>query len=95
MTATTKANTRQTTTILKKHFKENFGIDVRIKSESYSGGSSIDLTYILGPDSEHIEAIVNGLQQGHFNGMEDIYEYDSTRAAVIIDGFELEKSKHV
>jgi len=49
-----------------------------VRSRSYSGGCSIDVNWTDGPTSEEVEKITSKYQEGHFNGMEDIYEYSST-----------------
>src|SRR6267142_156699 len=54
-------------------------IKFAIRSKSYSGGDSIDIHWELGPASKEVEAITNKYQKGTFNGMIDLYEYDSDR----------------
>lgn len=49
-----------------------------VKSESYSGGSSINIYWELGPTREQVEAIANKYQEGSFDGMTDCYDYDPT-----------------
>lgn len=38
--------------------------------------NSIDIHWDLGPTTAQVEAITGKYQEGHFNGMEDIYEHD-------------------
>lgn len=52
------------------------GIKFSVRSDSFSGGDSIDISWELGPTSAEVEAITAKYQEGHFNGMEDIYEDD-------------------
>lgn len=52
------------------------GIKFSVRSETFSGGDSIDISWDLGPTSKEVEAITGKYQEGHFNGMEDIYESD-------------------
>jgi hypothetical protein len=50
-----------------------------VTSETFSMGNSVSVNWTDGPEYEEIEAIVEGYQYGHFNGMEDIYEYKKDR----------------
>lgn len=90
-----KADSRKTTSLVKRYLKEKFGIVVSVRSECYSGGSSFNVSYKLGPDSKAIESFVSRLQYGHFNGMEDIYEMSSGHKAPVLYGYELEDFKFV
>lgn len=49
-------------------------IKFSIKSESYSGGDSINVSWTDGPIQSDVAKITDKYQEGHFNGMEDIYE---------------------
>ena len=51
------------------------GLIFSIKSESYSGGDSINVNWTDGASSEEVEKIVKKYEQGHFDGMNDIYEF--------------------
>ena len=46
-----------------------------VRSESYSGGSAIDVSWTDGPTTDEVEKITNKYKYGWFNGMEDLYEY--------------------
>lgn len=52
------------------------GVKFSVRSETFSGGDSIDIAWELGPTTEVVKAITDKYQEGHFNGMEDIYETD-------------------
>jgi hypothetical protein len=52
------------------------GIKFSAKSESYSGGDSIHVSWENGPTEDQVKPVIGGYQEGHFNGMEDIYEED-------------------
>lgn len=93
-TTPVKADTRKTSNLVKKMLKEKFGIDCSVKSEKYSGGCSINIEYNLGPDQKIVDSLLSGLQYGHFNSMEDIYESSNEHKAIIFDGFELESFKY-
>lgn len=65
---------------LKADLEKNFpGIKFSVRSKSFSMGDSIGVSWTDGPTSEQVDLIAGAYQEGHFNGMEDIYEYDHTR----------------
>jgi len=49
------------------------GIKFSVTSDSYTGGNSIDVHWQAGPTKEAVEKITGKYQEGHFDGMEDIY----------------------
>jgi hypothetical protein len=51
------------------------GVKFSVKSE-HRGSSSIDIGWTDGPSVEQVKEITDKYQQGNFNGMEDIYEYN-------------------
>lgn len=62
---------------LKRELARAFpGFKFSVTSDTYSGGCSIDVAWTLGPAEKEVEAIAKKYQQGWFNGMEDLYEYD-------------------
>jgi hypothetical protein len=42
-------------------------------------GDHVRVSYTDGPLSDKIEKVIGKYQYGHFNGMEDIYEYSNNR----------------
>ena len=61
-----------------KEMKKNGSIGYKklwVRSESYSGGTSINVNTHGGTNTELIESVVNLFQEGNFNGMIDLYEY--------------------
>lgn len=52
------------------------GIKFSITSKTFSGGDSVSIGWELGPTTKEVEALTGKYQDGHFNGMEDIYETD-------------------
>ena len=48
-----------------------------VTSESYAGGDSVNVYYLDGPADEQVNKLIKKYQRGHFNGMEDIYEYSN------------------
>lgn len=83
----TIADRRKTTSILKSHILENFKTveKVEINSDIFSGGSSFYVTYYAPQEVEEIEILVNSLQNGKFNSMDDIYEYNNDEEVIIND----------
>jgi len=62
---------------LRKELKHRYpNTKFKVGTSSYSGGSSVRVQYEDGPKIDDVQAIVNKYVYGHFNGMEDIYEYD-------------------
>ena len=57
-----------------------------VKSDSYSGGNSVHIDWTNGATSEMVNKIVDKYQEGDFNGMEDIYEYNSSAFNNIFGG---------
>jgi hypothetical protein len=60
---------------LKKHYP---AIKFSVTSENFAGGNSVRVSYDLGPDDKEVNNIISKYQYGHFNGMEDIYEYSNS-----------------
>lgn len=60
---------------LKKQLAKVFpGVKFSVRSDTFSGGDSIDVSWTLGPTTREVCAISDRYQEGSFNGMEDIYE---------------------
>lgn len=76
---TYKTEAAQVAALIKAELKAKFPTVVfSVKSQSYSGGDSVDVRYTATkttPKLKTIEAICSKFKAGHFNGMEDIYEY--------------------
>lgn len=89
-----QADSRKTTSLIKKYLKEKFGIVCSVSSDVYSMGSSLNLSYNMGPDSDVIKSILKNLQYGGYDSMTDcqtILDNDG----LIIDGYKLNEYKHV
>ena len=65
---------------IRTELKKN-GIKARVTCDSYSMGSSVrvELENEAPWTVKAITSFVNKFQYGHFNGMEDIYEYSNNR----------------
>ncbi len=62
---------------LRKELKHRFPkTKFKVLTESYSGGSSLNVFWIDGEKEDTIKPIVNKYVYGHFDGMTDMYEYD-------------------
>ena len=71
----------QVAKLLKKKAKE-LGINVtRCRSSSFAGGDSVRLRFDSGSDDavKQLEGYSSQFKQGHFDGMNDIYEYSNSR----------------
>ena len=51
------------------------GVKFSVKSESFSMGDSIDVYWTGNPAREDVDKIISKYQEGHFNSMDDLYEY--------------------
>lgn len=64
---------------IRKELKEHFPhVKFSVKSENYAGGNGVNISWDNGVTDKVIKNIVDKYQYGHFNGMEDIYEYSNT-----------------
>jgi hypothetical protein len=79
----TQSTHAQAAKCIRQDLKKEFPlIKFRVTSKSYSGGNSISVYWENGPDTELVGLIINKYQEGSFNGMEDIYEYDNTNYSI-------------
>jgi len=67
---------KQIKQILKKEFPS---INFSVTSENYAGGNSVRIHYTDGVPGEQVDKLVKKFQYGHFDGMNDIYEFSNTR----------------
>lgn len=61
------------------------GIKARVRASSYSGGSSVRvqiLQDVLPATLHEIESYANQFQYGHFDGMQDLYEFSNRRSDI-------------
>ena len=54
------------------------GLKFSVTSERFSMGDAIRINWTDGPTSKQVDAIANKYKAGSFDGMEDIYNYDTT-----------------
>lgn len=60
------------------------GVKFSVRSDSFSMGNSVDVSWTLGPSAKDVDAVIKKYQYGHFNGMEDIYEHDRSAESVAV-----------
>lgn len=61
--------------LLKKEFP---GVKFSVRTDRYSGGSSLRIGWSDGPKVAEVEKITGRFSGGRFDGMEDIYNYNRT-----------------
>lgn len=89
-----QADRRKTTNIIKQHCLKNFNISkIEVSTDVFSGGDSMDVSYYSPERIPEIESFIKSFQEGHFNGMEDIYEYNDN-SEIIMKGFILQTYKY-
>jgi len=65
---------------IRKELKKEFPFTkFSVKSDAFSGGTSVDVRWIDGPTTDSVKGIVDKYQYGHFDGMIDLYEYSNRR----------------
>lgn len=91
-----KANTRKSTSLIKKYLQEKYNVKCKVRTDKYSMGSSLNIEYDLGPSPKNIELEMDRLQYGRFNSYEDIYEHkNNAETKFILNGYEIECQKYV
>jgi len=75
-----KSSQSQVAAIIRKELKK-FGISAKVTSKGYSMGDSVNVSVTDQPPwvVAKIRDFCEPFQYGHFNGMEDIYEYSNSR----------------
>lgn len=90
------ADTRKSSSLLKKYLSSKYGVKFTVKTDKYSMGSSLNIDWVLGPSRKMIDAEVGRLQYGDFDGMVDMYNYrDDAETGMVIDGWKIETQKYV
>lgn len=65
-----------TAKLVRKALKESFpGVKFSVRSDSYSMGASIRISWTDGPCSKDVDSVVDQFKGANFNGMEDIKEH--------------------
>lgn len=79
-----KANPRKSTAAncaaaIREELKKFKGVKFTVRSENFAGGNSVHIGWVDGPSAREVEIITDKYQYGHFDGMNDIYEYSNSR----------------
>lgn len=78
-----KTTVAQCAAAIRKDLKELFpGVKFSVRSQNYAGGNSIDVDWCDGPTVQEVESHLAKYEKGHFNGMEDIYEYSNLNSDI-------------
>jgi hypothetical protein len=65
---------------IKQELKSKFpGVDFSVRSENYTGGDAVRIAWLDGPTEAQVDNVVGKFKEGHFDGMNDIYEYSNRR----------------
>ena len=73
----------QTAQAIRNELKAAFpSIKFTVRSESFSGGDSVRISYTNGVPYELVQNIVGKYQYGNFDGMTDCYNNDNTDASI-------------
>lgn len=68
--------TTEVAKLIRKELKENYpNVKFSVVSDSYSGGSSINVHWINGPSIDLINKIIKKFEGARFDGMIDLKEY--------------------
>lgn len=71
-------STTDTAKMVRDALRRNFPrIKFSTRSKSYSGGSSITVSWSNGPSSQHVDAVIGRFAGASFDGMRDLKEYHS------------------
>lgn len=50
-----------------------------VRARSFAGGDAVDVEWMDGPSSKEVNSVIGKYQYGHFDGMQDLYEYTNSR----------------
>ena len=75
-----KTEAAKTSSVIKKELKNSFhSTKFSVKSDTFAGGDSVNISWTDGPTTDEVENIVKKYQYGNFDGMTDMYNYTNTR----------------
>lgn len=81
----TRISTTDTAKLIRKSLKNWFPrTKFSVRSNSYSGGSSIDISWVDGPTQSEVDAIVKDFQGASFDGQTDMKSYHNS--FVVLEG---------
>lgn len=65
-----------TAQLIREALKKAFpGVKFSVTSDSFAGGSAVDIRYTDGPSRKQVEQVYAPFISGHYNSSEDMYEY--------------------
>lgn len=83
---------KETAKKIRAALKANFpGVKFSVRSETYSGGSSVNVSWTDLPLTEEVEKVVNRFKSGSFDGMTDMYE----TSGYVMDGKRYVGAKYI
>ena len=89
----TRISTTDTAKMIRKALKNSFpSTKFSVRSHSYSGGSSIHISWIDGPMESEVDAISKFYQGASFDGMTDMKDYHNS--LIILEGDDLPTEVH-
>jgi len=72
MSSTQYLSCSETAKLVRAALKESFpGVKFSVKSSSYAGGASINVSYTDGPNASQVKAVVSMFEGSYFDGMTD------------------------
>jgi len=75
-----QSNQAQAAAAIREELKAKFpGVKFSVTSEGFSMGDAVRVNWTDGPTDDEVTNITAKYEYGHFNGMEDIYEYSNRR----------------
>ena len=84
-----KSTQAQAAAMIRKELKAAFPqTKFSVTSDSFAGGDSVRISWVDGPADRQVKEITDKFQYGHFDGMNDMYEYSNDRS-------DLPQSKYV
>jgi len=89
----TRISTTDTAKMIRKTLKNSFSsTKFSVRSHSYSGGSSIDISWVDGPMEKEVDAIAKFYQGASFDGMIDLKSYHNS--LILLEGDEMPTEVH-
>jgi Large polyvalent protein associated domain 29 len=75
-----KTKSAECASAIRKELKKEFPtIKFSVTSSNFSGGDSVDISWVDGVTDIQVSELVRKYQYGHFNSMDDIYELSNSR----------------
>ena len=69
--------------MIKAELKKAFPKTVfSVRSKGFAGGDAVHIDWTDGPTNDQVRNITDKYQYGHFDGMQDLYEYSNNRTDI-------------